>query len=291
MGEIFSGQKIGKEELEMVEELLYSADLGPKIVADLISNLEKTLPEKNMNFDELKKFLFDYMFSKLSPVQEKLSKELKEEKPSKVPTSIMIVGVNGAGKTTTIGKLATQYAKNGNSIYVGACDTFRAAAVDQLQVWCERANVPMIRAKEGADPSGVAYETLQKSINEKANYCLLDTAGRLHTKANLMEELKKSKRVLSKLDETAPNEVFLVLDAVTGQNALRQAQEFNNSLGITALIFTKCDGSAKAGSAVGIMDELQVPIAYIGVGETVEDLRPFNLVEYLEALLDYKSGL
>jgi fused signal recognition particle receptor len=198
---------------------------------------------------------------------------------------IMIVGVNGAGKTTTIGKLATKLTKQGAKVVVGACDTFRAAAVDQLQVWCDRAGADMIRAKEGANPSGVGYDALQRALNEKADYCILDTAGRLHTAGNLMEELTKSKNVLKKLDETAPHHTLLVLDAITGQNALRQAEEFNKALELTGLIFTKCDGSSKAGSAVGIVQKLNVPITYIGVGENVEDLNEFKLDEYLDALI------
>ena len=199
---------------------------------------------------------------------------------------IMVVGVNGAGKTTTIGKLATKLTSQGANVVVGACDTFRAAAVDQLQVWCDRAGATMIRAKEGSNPSGVGYEALQTALTEKADYCILDTAGRLHTKGNLMDELAKSKNVLKKLDENAPHQVLLVIDAITGQNAIRQAEEFNKTLDLTGLIFTKCDGSSKAGSAVSIVQSLKVPITYIGVGESVEDLNNFNLDEYLGALLD-----
>ena len=198
---------------------------------------------------------------------------------------IMVVGVNGAGKTTTIGKLATKLRLQGASVMVGACDTFRAAAVDQLQVWCDRSGATMIRAKEGANPSGVGYDALQAAINQKADYCILDTAGRLHTKENLMDELQKSKNVLKKLDPNAPHQILLVIDAITGQNALRQAEEFHKTLGLTGLIFTKCDGSSKAGSAVTIVEQLKLPIAYIGVGETAEDLDIFNIDDYLHALL------
>ena len=197
----------------------------------------------------------------------------------------MVVGVNGAGKTTTVGKLATQLRQQGAKVVVGACDTFRVAAVEQLEVWCERAECEMVRGKDRADPSGVAYGAFQQALFSKADYCLLDTAGRLHTKVNLMEELKKSKRVLGKLDESAPHEVLLVLDAITGQNALRQAEEFNRALKLSGLILTKCDGSAKAGSAVAIVEKLQVPISHIGVGEGVEDLNRFNMDEYTNAIL------
>jgi fused signal recognition particle receptor len=197
----------------------------------------------------------------------------------------MVVGVNGAGKTTTIGKLATKLRSQGANVVVGACDTFRAAAVDQLQVWCDRAGAKMIRAKEGANPSGVGYDALLAAINDKADYCILDTAGRLHTKENLMDELSKSKNVLKKLDPNAPHQILLVIDAITGQNALRQAEEFHKTLGLTGLIFTKCDGSSKAGSAVSIVEQLKLPIAYIGVGETAEDLDIFKADDYLHALL------
>ena len=198
----------------------------------------------------------------------------------------MVVGVNGAGKTTTIGKLATKLTAQGAKVVVGACDTFRAAAVDQLQVWCERAGAEMIRAKEGANPSGVGFDALQAALNSKADYCILDTAGRLHTKGNLMEELAKSKNVLKKLDSTAPHQTLLVIDAITGQNAIKQAEEFHKTLELSGLILTKCDGSSKAGSAVSIVQSLGVPITYIGVGESVDDLNNFNLDEYLDALLD-----
>ena len=219
--------------------------------------------------------------------QEKLDPTLLTFDPANTGKTkvIMVVGVNGAGKTTTIGKLATKLTAQGAKVVVGACDTFRAAAVDQLAVWCERAGAHMVRAKEGANPSGVGYQALEEAINMKADYCILDTAGRLHTKGNLMDELAKSKRVLQKLDETAPHQTLLVIDAITGQNALRQAEEFNQTLGLTGLIFTKCDGSSKAGSAVGIVKNLNVPIAYIGVGENVEDLNHFKVDEYLDSLL------
>jgi len=223
----------------------------------------------------------------MSPIQASLNSALTEYNPQdKGQTKvIMVVGVNGAGKTTTIGKLATKFRAEGASVVVGACDTFRAAAVDQLQIWCDRAGATMIRAKEGSNPSGVGYDTLQAALNAKADYCILDTAGRLHTKENLMEELTKSKNVLKKLDPNAPHHILLVIDAITGQNAIRQAEEFHKALDLNALIFTKCDGSSKAGSAVSIVSQLKLPIAYIGVGESAEDLDIFNLDDYLNALL------
>lgn len=288
IGALFGSGKISDETLEEVEELLYGADIGPTMVSELIQELSKLSGKENFGAAEFKDFLYTFLHSKLASVQERVSPEIYEfdaatHQGTKV---IMVVGVNGAGKTTTIGKLATKLTRQGAKVVVGACDTFRAAAVDQLQVWCERAGAQMVRAKEGASPSGVGYEALQMALNEGAHYCILDTAGRLHTASNLMDELKKSKEVLRKLDPQAPEHTLLVIDAITGQNALRQAEEFHKTLELTGLIFTKCDGSSKAGGAIGIVQKLGVPMAYIGVGESVEDLNVFNLDDYLNALLD-----
>lgn len=286
---IFSGGKLNEEKLEELEELLYSSDMGPEMVTELIEEISNSMDKEEMHLDGFKKYLYSFLEGKMGDVQQKVNQELYTfdvGNRAETPKVIMVVGVNGAGKTTTIGKLATKLRQQGAQVVVGACDTFRAAAVDQLEVWCQRAEVEMVRAKEGTNPSGVAYDALQKAINSKADYCILDTAGRLHTAENLMEELKKMKRVLTKLDETAPHETLLVIDAVTGQNAMRQAEEFNQALNLSGLIFTKCDGSSKAGGAIGIINKLQVPITYIGVGESVEDLNIFNQKEYLSALLD-----
>lgn len=285
---LFSNQAIDEDLLDEVEALLYGADLGPKTVSVILDELKEQSKKETLTEESFKKFLYSFLSEKLTPVQTKTNPDLfifdpEKKKGTKV---IMIVGVNGAGKTTTIGKLATKWTQQGAKVVVGACDTFRAAAVDQLQVWCERAGAEMIRAKEGANPSGVGFDALQRAISIGADYCLLDTAGRLHTKTNLMEELTKSKNVLSKLDPNAPHEVLLVIDAITGQNAVRQAEEFHKALGLTGLIFTKCDGSSKAGSAISIVQELQVPLTYIGVGEGVEDLDIFETEAYLKALLD-----
>lgn len=284
---LFSGSKIDEDTLESLEEVLYAADIGPQTVSELIEAVRVKAKEGNFSAEDFKKFLFDFLKAKIEPIQTKVDPGLYQFNPADSGKTkvIMVVGVNGAGKTTTIGKLATKLRAQGASVVVGACDTFRAAAVDQLQVWCDRAGATMIRAKEGASPSGVGYDALQMALNQKADYCILDTAGRLHTKENLMDELTKSRNVLRKLDETAPHQVLLVIDAITGQNAIRQAQEFNKALELTGLIFTKCDGSSKAGSAISIVKELNVPIAYIGVGESAEDLDVFNVDEYLSALL------
>jgi len=284
---LFNSKALSGDMLDEIEELLYTADIGPKAVQDLIDHLNVSLKNKTLNESEFKKELYSYLHGQMDSVQSKVDNKLFQYNGDyKKMQVIMIVGVNGAGKTTTIGKLATKLTRQGAKVVVGAGDTFRAAAVDQLQVWCDRSGAQMVRAKEGSNPSGVAFEALQKAVNENADYCILDTAGRLHTKENLMDELKKFKNVLKKIDADAPQHTLLVIDAITGQNAVRQAQEFNQTLELTGLIFTKCDGSSKAGSAISIVQQLQVPIAYIGVGEEVEDLNIFNLDEYLSALLD-----
>ncbi len=281
IGQLFAGEK---PHLDEIEEVLYTADIPTGLVQELLSRLEKD--GKGKSADEISKLVHGFMKEKMEKVQANIHQDVFHfDSINKKTRVFMIVGVNGAGKTTTIGKLATKLKGQGAKVIVGACDTFRAAAVDQLQVWCERAGVDMVRAKDGADPSGVAYDTVAKAFAENYDYCLIDTAGRLHTNQNLMDELNKTKRVMSKINADAPHEVLLVLDAITGQNALKQAQEFNKALQLTGIIFTKCDGSAKAGSAVGIVDQLQVPITYIGVGESVDDLHHFDLELYLKSLV------
>lgn len=285
IGNLFSGPA---PQLDEIEEILYTADIPTSLVQELLEKLEREGKGKPSN--EIQNLVFGFMKDKMEPVQHNIHKDVFEFKAGAKKTRVfMIVGVNGAGKTTTIGKLATKLKSQGAKVIVGACDTFRAAAVDQLQVWCDRAGVDMVRAKDGADPSGVAYDTVAKAFSEEYDYCLIDTAGRLHTNQNLMDELAKTKRVMSKINPEAPQEVLLVLDAITGQNALKQAQEFNKALQLTGIIFTKCDGSAKAGSAVGIVDQLKVPITYIGVGESVDDLMTFDLDVYLKTLVGLET--
>lgn len=285
IGDLFSG---GNVSLDDIEEILYTADIPTALVQELLDKLGKE--GRGKSSEEIQELVFGFMKEKMGPVQDNIHKDVfKFDAANKKTRVIMIVGVNGAGKTTTIGKLATKLKSQGAKVIVGACDTFRAAAVDQLQVWCERAGVEMVRAKDGADPSGVAFDTVARAYREEFDYCLIDTAGRLHTNQNLMDELIKTKRVMGKTNAEAPQEVLLVLDAITGQNALRQAQEFHKALQLTGIIFTKCDGSAKAGSAVGIVDQLKVPITYIGVGETVEDLHLFDLDLYLKTLVGLEA--
>ena len=284
IGSMISGKKIDDELVEELEEILFTSDLSPALVDELLEELKKVDSDENTNYLE---HIKTFMKQKMISAQDKVNKELYDLNTDNTngPKVIMIVGVNGAGKTTTIGKLATKLKRQGAKVVVGACDTFRAAAVEQLEVWCNRAEVEIVKAAEGADPSGVAYDTVAKAKEMGADYCIIDTAGRLHTKSNLMDELTKTKKVMSKLIPDAPHETLLVVDAITGQNALRQAEEFNKALALSGLIFTKCDGSSKAGSAVGIVNTLQVPIVYIGVGEDVEDLDIFNLDNFLNALL------
>jgi fused signal recognition particle receptor len=198
----------------------------------------------------------------------------------------MIVGVNGVGKTTTIGKLAYNYRNAGKKVLIAAADTFRAAANEQLEIWAKRAGVEIIQQTQGADPAAVAYDGLNSAISHKSDLLIIDTAGRLHTKINLMEELKKIKRVLQKLDPEAPHEVYLVVDASTGQNAIQQAKLFTAAVGINGLVLTKLDGTAKGGVVLAINDELQIPVRYIGVGENIDDLQPFDRKAFVEALFE-----
>ena len=270
-----------RERLEEVEKILYEADIGPGLVGEFASLVRRQPPPDG---EALRERLYAFLEGKMRPVQEG-AVSLSASRCRHRPEVVMVVGVNGAGKTTTVGKLAAQLTGVGTGVVVGACDTFRAAAVSQLRVWCDRSGARMVEGKEGAGPSGVGYEALKKAIDEGADYCLLDTAGRLHTAEGLMRELVKGKNVLAKLLPGAPHRIFLVIDAIVGQNALRQAWEFHRALGLTGLIFTKCDGSAKAGSAVGIVDSLRVPVSYVGVGEGVEDLEAFCLNGYLSGLL------
>jgi len=285
IGGILGSKTMDSDVVEELEEILFTSDLSPELVDELLEKLKKIdSDDHNGNYlNHIKIFLKSKMISSQEKVNVDLYKFEKNESPD--PKVIMIVGVNGAGKTTTIGKLATKLRSQGATVVVGACDTFRAAAVEQLEVWCRRADVQIVKAGEGADPSGVAFDAVKKAKEIGADYCIIDTAGRLHTKSNLMDELAKTKKVMSKVIPDAPHETLLVLDAITGQNALRQAEEFNKYLNLSGLIFTKCDGSSKAGSAVSIVQSLSVPIVYIGVGEDVEDLDIFNLDAFLNALL------
>jgi fused signal recognition particle receptor len=288
IGSILGSRELDDSLVEELEEILFSSDLSPVLVDELLEDL-KSLKTEGDSKDYLQ-LIKEFLKSKMVTAQDKVNLELYKFNESTGATKvIMIVGVNGAGKTTTIGKLATKLKSQGAKVVVGACDTFRAAAVEQLEVWCNRAEVEIVKAGEGADPTGVAFDAVKKATEINADYCIIDTAGRLHTKSNLMDELAKTKKVMSKVIPEAPHETLLVVDAITGQNAMRQAEEFNKCLDLTGLIFTKCDGSSKAGSAVSIVQSLDVPIAYIGVGEDVEDLDIFDLDSFLNALLGIEA--
>lgn len=269
--------------LEQIEEILYTSDLGPKTVQKLLEKIEVLIKAKKINdFSSIKNTIGDEI---RSIFQNSQTSEMIHW-ASSGPTVVMIVGVNGAGKTTTIGKLAMQYASQGKKVLVAAGDTFRAAAGQQLRVWSERAQVEIFSPERVQDPSAVAYDAVAKAQAQKFDLVLIDTAGRLHTQSHLMEELKKVKRVLQKINAQAPHEIFIVLDANSGQNALVQAKEFHESLVLTGAILTKLDGTAKGGVVVGVASDLHIPVKWIGVGERIEDLRPFSSSEFVDSLFD-----
>jgi fused signal recognition particle receptor len=273
---IFAGKKrVDDDLLEELEELLITSDIGVQTALTLI---EKISSSKITDVDQIKSLLKDEILSILQPPA-----SAPEESVSS-PRVIMVVGVNGTGKTTTIGKLAAKASASGKKVLIAAADTFRAAAIEQLMIWAERANADIVKHKEMADPAAVAFDAVAAASARGADMVLIDTAGRLHTKVNLMEELKKIKRTISKRIPDAPHEVLLVLDATTGQNALSQAQLFNDAIGITALALTKLDGTAKGGIVISICNTLKIPLKYIGIGEKIEDLQKFDATQFVEAL-------
>lgn len=273
-------KKMDADLFSQLEEILLSSDVGVKTSQKLLQNLSEAITHSGkQDIRLLKHFL-----------KQELCKILNggEITPSVVvqpPRVILVVGINGVGKTTTLGKLAKKIRAKGEKVLLAAADTYRAAAVAQLKVWAERTGAHTLSQQEGADPAAVAYDAVKAATARGIDVVLIDTAGRLHTKVNLMEEMKKIKRVIQKAREDAPHEVYLVVDATTGQNALAQAREFHEALGLTGIILTKLDGTAKGGIVVGIQDELKIPIRYIGVGERADDLREFNAKEFVEALL------
>ena len=274
--------------LDGIEEALIASDLGVDTTLKIIDSLQKRVArDKFMNTEELNSILREEIEKLLdiNPAEESDGSE--EEKAfdfSKKPYVIMVVGVNGVGKTTTIGKLASRLKNSGKKVVLGAADTFRAAAVDQLVVWSERAGVPIVKQGMGADPASVAYDTLKSAVAQDADVVLVDTAGRLHNKVNLMNELTKIRNVMRKVVPDAPHEVLLVLDGSTGQNAYQQAKEFTKATDVTALAVTKLDGTAKGGVVIGISDQFQIPVKFIGVGEKIEDLQIFNKREFVASL-------
>ena len=274
--------------LDGIEEALIASDLGVDTTLKIIDSLqERVARDKFMNTEELNSILREEIEKLLdiNPAEESDGSE--EEKVfdfSKKPYVIMVVGVNGVGKTTTIGKLASRLKNSGKKVVLGAADTFRAAAVDQLAIWSERAGVPIVKQGMGADPASVAYDTLKSAVAQDADVVLVDTAGRLHNKVNLMNELTKIRNVMRKVVPDAPHEVLLVLDGSTGQNAYQQAKEFTKATDVTALAVTKLDGTAKGGVVIGISDQFQIPVKFIGVGEKIEDLQIFNKKEFVASL-------
>ncbi|TYP93679.1 signal recognition particle-docking protein FtsY [Fodinibius salinus] len=262
--------------LDELEEILITSDVGVSTTIEIIDRIEaRVAKDKYLNSDELQRILREEIIGLLKDHNPDKPAEFDAEFPQK-PHIVMVVGVNGVGKTTSIGKLAHLYKKAGKKVMLGAADTFRAAAVDQLKIWSERADVPIIQQGQNADPAAVAYDTVESANAKQADVALVDTAGRLHNKKSLMEELAKIKRVMGKVVDGAPHEVLLVLDASTGQNAMQQARAFTDFVDITGLILTKLDGTAKGGIVIGVSNELDVPVKYIGVGEEIEDLQVFD---------------
>jgi len=273
--------KVDDEVLDDLEEVLVASDVGVKTTIKIIDRIEaRVAKDKYLGTSELDVILREEIAGLLS---ESGSGEQKDLIFEKKPYVIMVVGVNGVGKTTTIGKLAHQFKAQGKKVVLGAADTFRAAAIDQLQVWADRVDVPIVKQSMGSDPASVAFDTLQSAVKMDADVVIIDTAGRLHNKVNLMNELSKVKRVMQKVIPDAPHEVLLVLDGSTGQNAFEQAKQFTAATEVTSLAVTKLDGTAKGGVVIGISDQFQIPVKYIGVGEGIEDLQIFNKLEFVDS--------
>lgn len=276
--------KVDEEVLDELEEILISSDVGVETTLKIIRRIEQRVEkDKYTSVEELDAILREEIGLLLQENNTNNQANTFETTHLPKPFVIMVVGVNGAGKTTTIGKIAAQFHKNGKKVVLGAADTFRAAAVDQLKSWGNRVGVPVIDHGMNTDPSAVAFDALKQGIEQNADVIIIDTAGRLHTKVNLMNELSKIKRVMQKLIPDAPHEVMLVLDGSTGQNAVIQAREFTKVTEITALTITKLDGTAKGGVVIGISDEFKIPVKYIGVGEKIEDLQVFDKVQFVDS--------
>jgi fused signal recognition particle receptor len=278
---ILGKKSIDQDLLDELEGLLFSADLGVKTSSQLIEGVQKGLKRGELDEPEkIKDFIKQEIFQILKSGENPLSIDFSQTKPF----LFMVVGVNGVGKTTTIAKIAHQYSSQGKKVLIGAADTFRAAAVEQLEVWAKRVGADLIKQSKGSDPSAVAFDSIHAAKARNIDLVFIDTAGRLHTKVNLMEELKKVKRIIARECPGAPHEVLLVLDATTGQNAISQAKLFNEAIGVTGITIAKLDGTAKGGIIVAITEELKIPIRYIGVGEGMDDLREFNASEFVQAL-------
>jgi len=282
MDQLFLGKKtIDQDLLDELEGLLFEADLGVKTSAQLIEGVRQGLKRGDLREPEkVKEFIRQEILRILVSGEKPLSIDFSRTKPF----VMMVVGVNGGGKTTTIGKIAHQFSSQGKKVLVGAADTFRAAAVEQLEVWANRVGADLVKQSKGSDPSAVAFDSIHAAKAREIDLVFIDTAGRLHTKVNLMEELKKVKRIIGRECSGAPHEVLLVLDATTGQNAISQAKLFHEAVGVTGIALTKLDGTAKGGIIIGITEELKLPIRYIGVGEGIDDLKEFNATDFVEAL-------
>lgn len=282
--------KVDDDVLDNLEEVLVASDVGVNTTLKVIERIEERVAkDKYVGTDELNKILREEIAGLLSETNVGNETEFKipeipvDKDGNKIPYVLMVVGVNGVGKTTTIGKLAAQFKKQGLKVVLGAADTFRAAAIDQLQVWADRTDVPIVRQEMGSDPASVAFDTLKSAVTQKADVVIIDTAGRLHNKVNLMNELTKIKRVMQKVVDNSPHDVLLVLDGSTGQNAFEQAKQFTKATEVTSLAVTKLDGTAKGGVVIGISDQFKIPVKYIGVGEGIDDLQVFNKHEFVDS--------
>ena len=276
--------KVDDEVLDNLEEVLITSDVGVETTLNIIKRIEERVAkDKYVNTQELNNILREEIAALLTENNTMDSEEFAVPEGKK-PYVIMVVGVNGVGKTTTIGKLAHQFKKNGLNVYLGAADTFRAAAVEQLDIWGERVGIPVIKQKMGSDPASVAYDTLSSAVANNAEVVIIDTAGRLHNKIGLMNELTKIKNVMQKVIPDAPHEVLLVLDGSTGQNAFEQAKQFTKATEVTAMAITKLDGTAKGGVVIGISDQFKIPVKYIGLGEGIDDLQVFRRKEFVDSL-------
>lgn len=280
--------KVDEEVLDNLEEVLVSSDVGVTTTLNIIKRIEaRVARDKYLNTSELNSILKEEIAELLGKNQTDSVPDFSLTFTSK-PYVIMVVGVNGAGKTTTIAKLAHQFKSAGKNVLIGAADTFRAAAIDQLQIWADRVGVPIVKQQMGSDPASVAFDTLRSAVATDIDVVIIDTAGRLHNKINLMTELSKIKRVMDKVVADAPHEVLLVLDGSTGQNAFEQAKQFTAATDVTALAITKLDGTAKGGVVIGISDQFKIPVKYIGVGEKLEDLLVFNRFDFVDSLFSNK---
>ena len=275
--------KVDDDVLDNLEEVLVSSDVGVETTLKIIDRIEaRVLKDKYLGTDALNKILREEIAGLLSETNSGNATDF-DIPLQDTPYVIMVVGVNGVGKTTTIGKLANQFKKAGKKVVLGAADTFRAAAIDQLQVWADRTDIPLIKQSMGSDPASVAFDTLESAVTQNADVVIIDTAGRLHNKVNLMNELTKVKRVMQKVIPNTPNDVLLVLDGSTGQNAFEQVKQFTAATEVTSLAVTKLDGTAKGGVVIGISDQFKIPVKYIGVGEGIDDLQVFNKIEFVDS--------